>query len=191
MTTIATPTHRPPGKVNSKPITLETFRKRYLEKTTRKYEWVQGWVEKKDYMKPDERYIIDNIITKFNTLPDYQKQNRIMAEADCYFSALEAYRRPDAAYLTREQIRYPDTAPEAPALVIEISSPSNSDLRNKKKILEYFAAGVQMVWYIYPQIRQVWIHTSPSSVTICQEEAVCQADPVVPGLRIPVPEVFA
>lgn len=148
-------------------------------------------MEKEDYTKPDERYIIDNIITKFNTLPDYQKQNRIMAEADCYFSGLEAYRRPDAAYLTREQIRYPNTAPEAPALVIEVSSPSNSDLRNKKKILEYLAAGVQMVWYIYPQIRQVWIHTSPSSVTICREDAVCQADPVVPELRISVPEIFA
>ncbi len=190
MITVTEQVHRPLGKVNRKPISLEAFQQRYLEKKTYKYEWKRGWVEKKAYMKPDERYIIDNIITKFNTLPDYQKKNRIMAEADCYFSTLEAYRRPDAAYLTHEQIKHPDTAPEAPALVIEVSSPSNSDLKNKKKILEYLAAGVQMVWYIYPQIKQVWIHTSPASVVVCQEGDTCSADPVVPGFRILVEEIF-
>ena len=191
MITATKPVHRPPGKVNSKPISLEAFRHKYLDKKTYKYEWKQGWVEKKAYMKPDERYIIDNIITKFNTLPDYQKKNHIMAEADCYFSPLEAYHRPDAAYLTREQIKHPNTAPEAPALIIEVSSPSNSDLKNKKKILEYLAVGVQMVWYIYPQIKQVWIHTSPASVAVCQEGDTCSADPTVPGLHISVEEIFA
>ena len=190
MTTVTEQVHRPPGIVNSKPNSLKAFRQKYLEKKTYKYEWKRGWVEKKAYMKPDERYIIANIITKFNTLPDYQKRNRIMAEADCYFSTPEAYHRPDAAYLTREQIKHPDTAPEAPALVIEVSSPSNSDLKNKKKILEYLVAGVQMVWYIYPQIKQVWIHTSPSSVVVCPEGSVCSADLVVPGFRILVEEVF-
>ena len=190
MTTVTEQVHRPPGIVNSKPISLEAFRQKYLEKKTYKYEWKRGWVEKKAYMKPDERYIIDNIVRKHIQTKDFQQGNSIMAEADCYFSALEAYRRPDAAYLTREQIKHPDTAPEAPALVIEVSSPSNSDLKNKKKILEYLAAGVQMVWYIYPQIRQVWIHTSPSSVVVCPEGSVCSADPVVPGFHIPVGEIF-
>ncbi len=191
MITVTEAPRRSVGKVNSKPIPLETFKKKYLERKTYKYEWKQGWVERKNYMKPDERYIIDNIITKFNTLPDYQERNRIMAEADCYFSTLQAYRRPDAAYLTREQIKHPDTAPEAPALVVEVSSPSNTDLTNKKKLLEYLDAGVQMVWYIYPQLKQVWIHTSPSSVTVCQEGDTCQADPAVPGLAISVQEIFA
>lgn len=179
------------GKVNSKAIPLETFKKKYLERKTYKYEWKQGWVEKRDYMKPDERYIIDNIIRKYIQTKGFQQGNSIMAEADCYLSTLEAYRRPDAAYLTREQIKHPDTAPEAPALVIEVSSPSNTDLTNKKKLLEYLEAGVQMVWYIYPQIKQVWIHTSPSSVTVCQEGDTCQADPAVPGLAISVEEIFA
>ena len=190
MTTITSPPY-PIRKTERKLISLETFKKRYLEKTTYKYEWKQGRVEKREYMKANERYIIDNIVTKFNTLPDYQQGNRIMGEADCYFRALEAYRRPDAAYLTREQIKHPDTAPDAPALVIEVSSPSNSDLTNKQKILEYFEAGVQMIWYIYPPIKQVWVHTSPTSVTICQENDTCQADPVVPGFHISVQEIFA
>lgn len=191
MITATEQVRRPPGKVNSKPISLEAFKQRYLEKKTHKYEWKQGWVEKKDYMKSDERYIIDNIIRKHIQTKDFQQGNSIMAEADCYFSTLEAYRRPDAAYLVREQIKHPATATEAPALVIEVSSPSNSDLKNKKKILEYLAAGVQMVWYIYPQIKQVWIHTSPSSVVVCQEGDTCQADSIIPGFRISVQEIFA
>ena len=195
MITITHPPRRPAKESDKKRISLETFKKKYLEKTTYKYEWKQGLVERKEYMRHEcyinKRYIIDNIVTKFNTLPDYQQGNRIMREADCYLHALEAYRRPDAAYLTREQIKRPGTAPDAPALVIEVSSPSNSDLTNKQKILEYFEAGVQMIWYIYPPIKQVWIHTSPTFVIICQENDTCQADPVVPEFRISVQDIFA
>ena len=180
---------RPAGTVNRQPVSLETFRQRYLEKKTYKYEWTQGWIEKRPYMKPEERYIIDNIIRKHTATKDFQQGNSIMAEADCYFSALETYRRPDAAYLSRQQIRHPEAADEA--LVVEISSPSNTDLTNKKKILEYLEAGVRMVWYVYPQLQQVWIHTSPTQVTICQEGDECVADPVVPGLRITVQDLFA
>ena len=191
MITITHPPRRPAKESGKKLISLETFKKKYLEKTTYKYEWKQGLVERKEYMKANERYIIDNIVRKHIQTEDFQQGNSIMGEADCYFRALEAYRRPNAAYLTREQIKRPDAAPDAPALVIEVSSPSNSDLTNKQKILEYFEAGVQMIWYIYPPIKQVWIHTSPTSVIICQENDTCQADPVVPGFHISVQDIFA
>ncbi len=127
MTTVAEKPSRKNKKAERKAISLEAFKKKYLEKITYKYEWKDGQVEKEEYMKASERYIINNIVTKYNTLSDYQEGNRIMGEADCYLSAIGAYRRPDAAYLTKEQINYPETASEAPALVIEVSSPSNSE----------------------------------------------------------------
>ena len=81
MITVTEQVHRPPGIVNSKPISLEAFRQKYLEKKTYKYEW-------------------------------------------------------------------------------------------------------------NPQIKQVWIHTSPASVIVCPEGSVCSADPVVPGFHISVGEIF-
>ena len=179
-----------PKTASQKNISLEAYQKRYLDKTRYKYEWKDGKVEKDEFMKIDERYLIDNIITKFNTLPVYQQGARVMAEADCYFSQIKAYRRPDAAYFTREQIRQPEQAPEAPALVIEVVSPSNTDIQNKLKMQDYLKAGVQMVWFIYSNVEQVWSHTSPTDVKIYQKEDVCDARSVVEGFQISVKEIF-
>ena len=171
-------------------ISLATFEERYLESTVCKYEWKNGQIKQEEYMKSDERYIIDNIVSLFNTTTNYQSGSRIMGEADCYFSAIKSYRRPDAAHFTQNQIHHPEEAEEAPALVIEVSSPSNSDEHNKEKILEYLAVGVKMVWYIYPQIKQVWIHTGPKKITVCDQNDICDANSVVPGFRIKVKEIF-
>ena len=171
-------------------VSLVVFEKAYLEEIDYKYEWKNGKVIQEYYISASERYIINNIMTKFCTTADYQQGNSIMSEADCYFSSVKSYRRPDAAYLTQAQIHHPEEAEEAPALVIEVSSPSNSDEHNKEKILEYLEAGVQMVWYIYPQIKQVWIHTSPKEVVICDQNSVCDMHPVVPEFRMKVREIF-
>ena len=178
------------AKREDKHISLAAFKQKYLEATTCKYEWKNGQIKQEDYMKSDERYVIDNIISKFNTTADYQNGSRIMGEADCYFSAIKSYRRPDAAHFTQNQIHHPEEAEEAPALVIEVSSPSNSDEHNKEKILDYLAAGVQMVWYIYPQIKQVWIHTGPKEIMVCDQHDVCDADSVVPGFKVKVEDIF-
>ncbi|MGB3776930.1 MAG: Uma2 family endonuclease [Tunicatimonas sp.] len=191
MTTVAEKPSRKNKKAERKAISLEAFKKKYLEKITYKYEWKDGQVEKEEYMKASERYIINNIVTKYNTLSDYQEGNRIMGEADCYLSAIGAYRRPDAAYLTKEQINYPETASEAPALVIEVSSPSNSSEQNINKMLEYFEAGTRVVWYIYPEQKQVWVYTNPKEVTICHEGDVCSADPAISGFSINVSDLFS
>ena len=191
MTTVSEKPRRSPKKAKGKTISLEAFKRKYLDKTTFKYEWNNGRVEREEYMKATERYIINNMVTKFNTLPNYQEGYRIMGEVDCYLSALGTYRRLDAAYLSQAQINYPETAQEAPALVIEVSSPSNSGGQNIAKMLEYFKAGTQVVWYIYPEQKQVWVYTDPKEVAICHEGDVCSADPAIPGFSMNVSDVFS
>ena len=190
MTTVAEKPDRKNKKAKRKAVSLEAFKRKYLDKPTYKYEWNNGQIEKEEYMKASERYIIDNIVRKHMRTENFDQGNTIMGEADCYFSAIASYRRPDAAHLTKDQIKNPEEAAEAPALVIEISSPSNADEQNKRKMLEYLEAGVKMVWYIYPHIKQVWIHTSPTEVVVRHENDVCQANPVVPGFSITVDEIF-
>ena len=178
-------------RAREKTISLETFEKNYLEKTAYKYEWKNGRIIKEEYMKANERYIINNIIRQHIQTENFQQGNSIMAEADCYFSALGAYRRPDAAYFTPDQINFPETAKEAPAFVIEVSSPSNSGEHNIEKMLEYFSAGASVVWYIYPNVKQVWIYTDPKEVTICHPGDTCQAAPAIPEFNISVDEIFS
>ncbi len=179
-----------PKASKQKYISLEAYKKRHLDKTRYKYEWKDGTIERDDFTKIDERYIIDNIIRKFTETPAFRSGNSIMAEADCYFSQIKAYRRSDAAYFTKEQIRQPGQAPEAPALVIEVVSPSNTDIQNKLKMQDYLNAGVQMVWFIYSDVRQIWSHTSPTEVKIYQKDDMCDARSVAEGFQISVDAIF-
>ena len=191
MTTVAEKPSRKNKKAERKAISLEAFQRKYLDKTTFKYEWNNGRVEKEEYIKANERYIINNIIREHMKTASFREGNSIMGEADCYLSALGTYRRPDAAYLSPAQINFPETAEEAPALVIEVSSPSNSGGQNIAKMLEYFKAGTQVVWYIYPEQKQVWVYIDPKEVTICHEGDVCSADPAIPRFSMNVSDVFS
>ncbi len=190
MITVSEKPRRSGVKAARNAISLEAFQRKYLDKTTFKYEWNNGKVEKEEYMKANERYIINNIIRAHTKTKSFREGSSIMGEADCYLSTLGTYRRPDAAYLTPAQINFPETAEEAPALVIEVSSPSNSGGQNIAKMLEYFKAGTEVVWYIYPEQKQVWVYTDPKEVTICHEEDVCSAEPAIPGFEMHVSEVF-
>ena len=178
-------------KAERKAISLDTFKSRYLPKTTFKYEWKNGRVEKEEFAKAAERYMINNVTTKFSTSSVYQEGCRMMGEVDCYLSTVNADRRPDAAYLSPAQINFPETAAEAPVLVIEVSSPSHSGGQNIAKMPEYFKAGNQVVWYIYPDRRQVWVYTDPETVTICRKGDLCSADPAIPEFSVRVDEIFS
>ncbi|HKR97084.1 MAG TPA: Uma2 family endonuclease, partial [Candidatus Angelobacter sp.] len=47
----------------------------------------------------------------------------------------------------------------APALAVEVISPSNSAQDMAKKTQQYLAAGSKIVWIVYPSLRLVEIHT--------------------------------
>ena len=56
MTTVAEKPRKKDKKATSRAVSLEAFKKKYLDKTTYKYEWKNGQVEKEEYMKASERY---------------------------------------------------------------------------------------------------------------------------------------
>ncbi len=45
----------------------------------------------------------------------------------------------------------------APAMAVEVLSPSNTRQEMERKLRDYFGAGVQLVWYVDPVPRQVRI----------------------------------
>lgn len=52
-----------------------------------------------------------------------------------------------------------DKLPEgAPDLAVEVISPSNTPREIDDRISDYFAAGCQRVWIVYPEEREVYIH---------------------------------
>ncbi|MEX1027805.1 MAG: Uma2 family endonuclease [Candidatus Paceibacterota bacterium] len=78
-----------------------------------------------------------------------------------------------------------------PDLAVEIISRGNTKEEMNRKLRDYFAAGCQQVWYVYPQQREVHVFSSPEQQTILMEPQTLHADKVLPDLTISLRELFA
>ena len=105
-------------------------------------------------------------------------------------------RRPDLAYVSYE--RWPeskvvpkdDAWPVVPDLAVEVVSPSNTASEVKRKIREYFAAGVLVVWVVYPEEILVEVYESPTSNSILDRSGTLDGGTVLPGFRLPLTVLF-
>jgi Uma2 family endonuclease len=83
--------------------------------------------------------------------------------------------------------RIPDLVPD---LAVEVMSESNTESEMAHKLREYFAAGVQLVWYVYPENRTVSVYTSPTAVQVITESETLDGGSVLPGFQLPIQEWF-
>lgn len=103
-------------------------------------------------------------------------------------------RRPDFAFVSRA--RWPGLPPNSnawdvvPDWMVEIVSPSNSADEVIDKVDEYFRAGTQLVWVIFPNAQQVYVYTSPTEVTVHKSTDELTAAPVLPSLRFAAHALF-
>ena len=79
----------------------------------------------------------------------------------------------------------------APDLAIEIVSPSNSPAEIQEKVLAYLTAGSRLVWVVDPDARTVTVHRSAADVVTLAEDADLDAEPLLPGFRCRVADLFA
>ena len=77
-----------------------------------------------------------------------------------------------------------------PEFVIEVISETDKSYRIEEKLTEYFKAGVKVVWNIIPEQEVVYVYTSRRDVTICLDDDVCSASPVLPDFTISVNALF-
>jgi len=107
-------------------------------------------------------------------------------------------RRPDIAYVSFERwhLTTPPTTdpPEfdlAPNLAVEVVSPSNAAEEIEDKIQEYFDAGVELVWVIYPRHRRIYVYDSPTHNRILVETDELDGGKVLPDFRLRIADLFA
>jgi Uma2 family endonuclease len=105
-------------------------------------------------------------------------------------------RAPDVSFISWD--RFPDRElpaepiPDlAPNLAVEILSTSNTETEMERKLHEYFAAGAQLAWYVYPEQRTVHVYTSPTDVRWLREEEMLDGGTVLPGFQISIRDWFA
>jgi Uma2 family endonuclease len=101
-------------------------------------------------------------------------------------------RRPDVAMVRYDRWPLQRPIPPGDAWVVvpnlsaEVVSPTNTQPELLDKLADYFRAGVQLVWIIYPQHRQIYVYTSLKDVQVLDENDALDGGDVIPGFTLPV-----
>jgi Uma2 family endonuclease len=102
--------------------------------------------------------IRDQIARRLTEFVKAHRLGEVTVETDFRLSA-ETVRSPDVALVTPAQLNKIDIDRSpidgAPALAIEVISPSNLAQDTRKKVRQYLAAGCKAVWLVYPALRLV------------------------------------
>lgn len=115
----------------------------------------------------------------------------LLAETDVMLAGIQM-RRPYLAYFTRLQLYEVREGEDViPEFVIEVISLNDDAEQVEKKIVEYFKAGVRVLWKIMPQSEVVYVYTVRKIVKICTDDDVCSVAPVLPDFEITAGALFA
>ncbi len=183
---------RPPIAQNGqKRITWVEFQKRYLDREDGfKYEWVDGYVEKtRRNMDKKQLYIVTNLQRFFSLLyAQARVSGWLLAEGDTFFG--KNHRRPDVAYYNDEQLIAARTGGKAePQFIIEIIS-SNDQMHDvHRKMRDYNAVSIPVVWHIFTEIEEVHVYNGRVMKVLIGDE-LCSAAPVLPEFQISVNDIF-
>jgi Uma2 family endonuclease len=108
-------------------------------------------------------------------------------DPDCVFA-------PDAAFVgaARLPVRespqgYLETIPD---LVVEVRSRNDSLAWLARKAQKYLRAGVRVVWVVDEEARHVTVYRSEAAPLVVGEKDVLTADPIIPGFRLPLAELY-
>jgi Uma2 family endonuclease len=104
---------------------------------------------------------------------------------------------PDAAYMntprTGTNMKF---VQGPPTFAVEVRSESDAGPRSERDMAEkradYFAAGTAVVWDVDPEARVVYSYRAadPTNPVVFRAGDIADAEPAVPGWRVPVAELF-
>jgi Uma2 family endonuclease len=107
-------------------------------------------------------------------------------------------REPDLAFISFD--RWPQDRPMRyrgnpvdviPNLVLEVVSPTDRAEAVLAKADEYRRAGVELVWVIFPVLRQLYAYTAPdASPRVFHQTDVLDGGNVLPGFSVPMAGLF-
>ena len=105
-------------------------------------------------------------------------------------------RAPDVSFIARDQLpgnRVPDHGyvDVAPALAAEIFSPGNTQREMEQKRSDFFAAGTQLFWIVYPDRQEVEVSTGPETHSTVDRNGTLDGGELLPGFSLKVAELFA
>lgn len=183
--------HVQASKKPPKRISWEAFQRKFLSREDHyKYEWLDGYVEKTPKtMNKNQFFILNNLMEFLTKLKlQFHFEGQLIAEGDTFFN--QNHRRPDIAFYTKQQIEVARQDKNVvPEFVVEIISSKDQMNKVHKKMEDYRAADVKVIWHILPELNTVHVYEG-KQMTICEGDDICSADSVIKGFQISVNKVF-
>ena len=167
---------------------------RILDDENRPCELVEGTLVEKT-MGYEESEIAGLLITFLNNFVHPRKLG-IVTGADGTIRLFPGLVRiPDVAFASwgcfpgrkRPKARIPRIAPD---LVVEVLSKGNTKSEMARKLGEYFAAGVRVVWMVDIRKRTVRVHTAVDQSVLLKEGQALDGGAVLPGFALRLDELF-
>ena len=176
-----------------KKITIAEFLENYSQREDAcKYEYVDGYVIKSTYTMSDPQQHIANNLTRFFYRLEAQGklQGNLAAAKDTWLTEVN-WRKPDLSYMSPlHSYESAHGGRPKPEFVIELVSPNDTAEYYDTKLDEYYAAGVKIVWFIYPKSEKVVVYKADRSSVTCLGDTVCSAAPVLPAFALPAKDIF-
>jgi len=127
-----------------------------------------------------------------------QNLGRAIAEALFHLPApIKRDRRPDVAFVGYDRWAKSKPMPPTdnawdvvPNLVVEVVSPTDTADEVHRKTAEYFRAGVQLVWVVYPTQAEVYVYSSPTQVGVLTKADTLDGGTVLPGFQLALADLF-
>jgi Uma2 family endonuclease len=104
-------------------------------------------------------------------------------------------RIPDVSFISWDRLPNGEPPDEpiwgvVPNLAVEVISKSNTKAEMQRKLRDYFFAGVQVVWLIYPETETAEIYTAAAKKRRVRKDQALTADAVLPGFSLPLKQLF-
>lgn len=172
-------------------LTLEEFRN-LPDNEGERYELDEGELLMTPSPTVSHNRVRDRIFLDLKKFTEDRQLGEILLEMDFQLTP-DTVRRPDLAFVTTEHLQRTDVERwpviGAPAIAIEVISPSNRAQDIAKMIGQYINSGSRSVWVVYPNLRYVEIH-SASGVRKIQAPAVLADESVIPGFSMQLSSIF-
>lgn len=107
----------------------------------------------------------------------------------------DTVREPDVSFVRQSRIPHtglPDGFwPGPPDLAVEITSPGDRRSEVQKKVDDYLALGVRMVWVVDPTRETVTVHEPGRPPAVLRGDAALEGGDVVPGFTCQTARIFS
>jgi Uma2 family endonuclease len=161
------------------------------------YEVVNGQVVEKPPMGTYETWIASRLMRWMISCDPEGRFGQVVIEMLFRIDqATELQLRPDLAFVSHARWPRDRPAPRGaawdvvPDLAVEVVNPSSSANEVIDKLHEYFQAGVQQVWLVYPRRSEIYVYEAPTRVRILGRGDELDGEALLPGFRLPLATLF-